>query len=108
MKPLFAALAATAGLLFVQGAQAVDAKAAAALAQSSGCMTCHDIGQKKIGPAFKAVAAKYHGDKNAESWLIKKVTQGGSGVWGNVPMPPNAQVSEADIKTLVEWILSLK
>jgi cytochrome c len=108
MKPLFAVFTAIAGLLFIHGAYAVDAKAAAALAQSSGCMTCHDIGQKKIGPAFEAVAARYHGDPDAESKLIKKVTQGGSGVWGSIPMPPNAQVSEADIKTLVEWILSLK
>jgi cytochrome c len=61
-----------------------------------------------VGPAYKDVAKKYAGDKGAEAKLIAKVKAGGSGVWGPVPMPPNAQVSDADVKTLVKWILSQK
>jgi cytochrome c len=107
---LHIALLAT-GLAFAGGAlgQAkVDAKAAEALAQKSGCIACHNVDKKVIGPAYKDVAAKYKADKDAETKLAAKVKAGGSGVWGPVPMPPNAQVSDADIKTLVAWIMSLK
>jgi cytochrome c len=79
-----------------------------ALAKKSGCLVCHDVDKKLVGPAYKDVAAKYAGDKTAEAKLIEKVKKGGSGVWGGVPMPPNALVSDKDIKTLVQWILSLK
>jgi cytochrome c len=90
------------------GQAKVDAKAAEALAQKSGCIACHNVDKKIIGPAYKDVAAKYKADKDADKKLAAKVKAGGSGVWGPVPMPPNAQVSDADIKTLVAWILSLK
>lgn len=86
---------------------AVDATAAQALAQKSACMTCHAMDKKVVGPGYKEVAAKYKGDKAAEAKLIKKVKDGGAGVWGNIPMPPNPQVKEEDIKTIVQWILSL-
>lgn len=78
------------------------------LAQSSGCMTCHAIDRKVIGPSYKDVAAKYRNDKGAEAQLIKKVKTGGSGVWGTIPMPPNAHVKEDSIKSIVHWILELK
>lgn len=78
------------------------------LAQSSGCMTCHAIDKKVIGPSYKQVADKYRNAKNAEAELFKKVKAGGKGVWGETPMPPNAHVKDQDIKTLVHWILSLK
>jgi cytochrome c len=78
------------------------------LAQSSGCMTCHSVDKKIIGPSFNEVAAKYRSDKNAEADLFKKVKSGGKGVWGETPMPPNAHVKDEDIKTLVHWILTLK
>jgi cytochrome c len=90
------------------GQAKVDAKAAEALAQKSGCIACHNVDKKVIGPAYKDVAAKYKADKDADKKLAAKVKAGGSGVWGPVPMPPNAQVSDADIKTLVAWIVSLK
>ena len=90
------------------GQAKVDAKAAEALAQKSGCIACHNVDKKIIGPAYKDVAAKYKADKDAEKMLAGKVKAGGSGVWGPVPMPPNAQVSDADIKTIVAWIMSLK
>jgi len=79
----------------------------AALAKKSGCLTCHAVDKKLVGPAYKDVAKKYKGDADAVAKLVKKVADGGSGVWGAVPMPPNkGKVSEADIKTLVEWVLS--
>ena len=80
----------------------------AELAKKSGCLNCHEIDKKLVGPSYKEVAAKYAGDKTAEARLIEKVKKGGSGVWGGIPMPPNFLVKDADIKTLVEWVLSQK
>lgn len=84
------------------------ASADQALAQKNACMTCHSVDKKIVGPAYKDVAKKYAGDKTAEAKLIAKVKAGGKGVWGEVPMPPNPQVSDADAKKIVEWVLSLK
>lgn len=79
------------------------------LAQQSGCLVCHAIDKKVVGPAWKDVAAKYRGDAGAEARLIAKVAKGGSGAWGTVPMPANSpRVSDADIKALVKFALSLK
>ncbi len=101
---VFAAAAALAAALALPAAAADMLP----LAQQSGCTACHAIDKKIVGPAYKDVAAKYHNDKGAEAKLVEKVKKGGSGVWGPVPMPPNTQVSEANIKKIVEWILSLK
>lgn len=88
------------------GASGADGRA---LAQKSGCFTCHMIDKKLVGPAWNDVAAKYRGQKDAEAKLEAKVAKGGSGVWGTVPMPPNTpRVNENDIKILVHYILSLK
>ncbi|MBU0620237.1 MAG: c-type cytochrome [Gammaproteobacteria bacterium] len=78
-----------------------------ALAKSYGCLVCHTIDKKTIGPAWKDVAAKYRGDKGAEARLMDKVAKGGSGVWGNVMMPPNPKPSEAERRKLVRFVLSL-
>lgn len=78
------------------------------LAQSKNCMACHQIDRKVIGPAYKDVAAKYAGQADAAARLVPKVMKGGAGVWGPVPMPANPQVSEAEARQLVQWILSLK
>ncbi len=79
------------------------------LAQKVGCFACHTIDKKLVGPAWKDVAAKYRGQKDAEAKLITKVSKGGAGVWGPTPMPPNSpKVSDKDIKTLVNFILGLK
>jgi cytochrome c len=80
---------------------------ALALATKSGCMACHHVDNKVVGPAYKEVAAKYKGQDGAVDMLSAKVKAGGAGVWGPVPMPPNVNVSEADIKTIVAWIMSL-
>lgn len=84
------------------------AMANADLAKAKNCMACHAIANKVVGPAYKDVAAKYAGQKDAEDKLVQKVLKGGSGVWGAVPMPANAQVNEAEARTLVKWILTQK
>jgi cytochrome c len=78
------------------------------LAQKKNCMACHAIDKKVVGPAYKEVAAKYAGQKDAAAALAQKVMKGSQGVWGAVPMPANPQVSEAEAKQLVTWILGLK
>ena len=78
------------------------------LAQASGCTACHSVDKKLIGPAYKDVAAKYRASKGAEADLIMKVKAGGKGVWGDIPMAPNAHVKDEDIKSIVQWILSIK
>ncbi|MFZ2653204.1 MAG: c-type cytochrome [Burkholderiaceae bacterium] len=78
------------------------------LAAKKNCMACHAVDKKLVGPAYKEVAAKYAGQKDAVDKLAQKVLKGGSGVWGPVPMPANAQVSEAEAKQLVQWLLTLK
>ena len=79
-----------------------------ALATSKNCMACHAVDKKLVGPAYKDVAAKYAGQKDAEDKLAAKIQKGGSGVWGPVPMPANTQVNEAEAKKLAAWVLSLK
>ncbi|MFW5432065.1 MAG: c-type cytochrome [Methylophilaceae bacterium] len=94
----------TAGSLMMAGQAAADQ----ALAQKNGCMACHKIDKKVLGPALKDIAAKYKGDKAAEGKLVAKVKAGGSGVWGPIPMPANSpQVKDGDIKSIVKWILTL-
>ena len=114
MKATWLGMAAAAALLISgQAGAAVDAATAQALATKSGCMACHGVDKKIVGPAYKDVAAKYKGDKSAEAKLIAKVKAGGKGVWAKelgaeIPMPPNAAVKDEDIKTLVQWVLSIK
>ncbi|RJG25416.1 c-type cytochrome [Massilia cavernae] len=85
-----------------------SAMASPDLAKAKNCMACHAVANKLVGPAFKDVAAKYAGQKDAEAKMVTKVVKGGSGAWGAVPMPANPQVSEAEAKTLVKWILAQK
>jgi cytochrome c len=87
---------------------AAPAAASEELAKKQGCFACHATDKKLVGPSYKDVAAKYRADKGAEAKLFDKVKKGGTGVWGTVPMPPNAHVPDADIKALVKWVLSQK
>ena len=87
---------------------ATPAMAQMELAQAKNCLACHAVDKKLVGPAYKDVAAKYAGQKDAVDKLAAKVMKGGSGVWGPVPMPANPQVNEAEAKKLVAWILTLK
>jgi cytochrome c len=92
-------------LLFL--APAAVAADASALATKYNCTACHTADKKLVGPSYKEIAAKYASDAGAAAKLEKKVKDGGSGVWGAIPMPPN-NVPDADLKPLVEWILSQK
>jgi cytochrome c len=87
---------------------AAPAFADQALATKKNCMACHAVATKLVGPSYKDVAAKYKGDAGAAAKLAAKVIKGGTGVWGAIPMPANPQVSEAEAKTLVAWVLSQK
>ena len=78
------------------------------LAKKHACFACHSVDKKLVGPAYKEVAAKYRGDAGAEAKLVDKVKKGSQGTWGQVPMPPNANVPDGDVRTLVKWILSQK
>ena len=89
----------------VGAVQPVRAHSARALAQTSGCLACHGVSTKVIGPALHEIAAKYKEEAGAETRLAAKVKSGGQGVWGSVPMPPNAQLQDDDIRALVKWIL---
>ena len=95
-------------LISLSAVAAAPAFAQADLAQKKNCMACHAIDKKLVGPAYKEVAAKYAGQKDAVDKLAQKVMKGGSGVWGAVPMPANPQVTEAEAKQLVQWVLSQK
>jgi cytochrome c len=100
--------AAMISVVAVFAAGVVHADAGEDLLKKSGCTACHAIDKKLVGPAYVEVAAKYKGDAGAAAKLTDKVRKGGSGVWGQVPMPPNPQVSDADLKTMITYILSLK
>src|SRR3954462_7520436 len=89
-------------------ALAAPSQANEALAKKYNCFACHAVDKKLVGPSYKDVAAKYAKDPNAEAKLVEKVKKGGQGVWGQVPMPPNSQVPDADVHSLVKWILSQK
>lgn len=78
------------------------------LAKKSGCLGCHAVDKKMTGPAYKDVAAKYKGDKKAEAALFDKVRSGGSGVWGKIAMPAQTKASDAELKTIIRWVLSQK
>ena len=105
MKSIVISMIAAAGLMAAGSAMATDMPE---LAKKNGCIACHTVDKKLVGPAYMDVAKKYKGDKGAEAKLEAKVAKGGSGVWGTMPMPPNSpKVSAADIKELVKWVLSL-
>ena len=78
------------------------------LAQKKTCMACHALDKKLVGPAYKDVAAKYAGQKDAVAKLAEKIQKGGTGVWGQIPMPANPQVSADEAKTLAAWVLTAK
>ncbi len=98
--------ALSAGLLMAL--VSVPARADQALATSKNCMACHAADKKLVGPSYKEVAAKYAADKSAVDKLAAKILKGGSGAWGAVPMPANAQVNEAEAKKLAAWVLTIK
>ena len=100
----FMVIWAVVGMSFSAGSAFADED----MLKKFNCVACHAIDQKRFGPPLKDVAAKYAGDNTAVAMLAKKIQVGGAGVWGQTPMPAQAQVSDADAKTLAEYILSLK
>jgi len=106
MKPVVAGFAfACLSALAAASAAAQDAEE---LLKKHACLACHAVDKKLVGPAYKDVAKKYAGQKDAAAMLVEKVKKGGVGVWGQIPMPPNAAVPDADLKVMVNWILSQK
>ena len=101
-KVLIGAVAASALLL------AGVAQANADLAKSSGCLNCHNVDTKLVGPSLKDIAAKYADQADASAYLADKIVKGSNGVWGPIPMPPNAAVSADNAKVLADFILTLK
>jgi cytochrome c len=98
------AICVTSGLLLFAG----SAFASADLFKKSNCMACHAVDQKRYGPSLEKIAAKYKGDDSVVDMLASKIQLGGGGVWGKAQMPAQSQVSDADAKTLVKYILSTK
>jgi cytochrome c len=86
----------------------VHAQSLEDLLKKNGCTACHAVDKKVIGPAYVEVANKYKNDPKAPAYLADKIKKGGSGVWGQIPMPPNTQASDADVKKIVDDILKLK
>lgn len=87
-----------------------SASASEAIIKKARCVACHGVDKKLVGPAYKDVAAKYRGQADALDKLAAKVRNGGAGAWGEIPMPPNGpeKISDADLRTALEWILSLE
>ena len=100
MKNLMLALALMVGVAGVSSASEQ-------LAKQKGCMACHDMKAKKVGPAYADIAKKYAGKADAVDYLAGKIKKGGAGVWGPVPMPPQ-NVSDAEAKQLAQWVMSVK
>lgn len=87
---------------------ALDAAAAIELAKANGCYSCHANNDKVVGPAYASVAEKYKDDKDAVASLAQSIQNGSKGKWGRIPMPPHPSMSAADIKTLAQWVLTIK
>ncbi|MCC8393486.1 c-type cytochrome [Paraburkholderia sp. MMS20-SJTR3] len=86
-------------------AQAAGPPAGQRIALANACMGCHAVDRKLVGPSFEQVAAKYKGDARAPAKLAHKVKDGGSGVWGMIPMPAHPKMSDADVRAVVDWVL---
>ena len=103
LLPLFAAAIFT----NTSPAHAADGEA---IVKKARCVACHAVDQKRVGPAYKDVAAKYKGNAKAPAQLFDKVRHGGSGNWGEVPMlaHPADKISDEDLKAAIAWILALE
>jgi cytochrome c len=95
-------------MLFALALPAAPVAANPELARNNLCLGCHTIDKKLVGPAFKDVAARYAGQKDAAARLAEKIVRGGAGAWGVVPMPANPRVSADDALKLANWVLSMK
>jgi cytochrome c len=103
MKSTIVSIVSAVALIATTGVVLADES----LAKTSSCMNCHQVAKKVVGPAFQDVAKKYKGDTKAVDHLAIVIKNGGKGVFGVIPMPPQPKVSEADAKKLAKWILAL-
>ncbi len=83
-----------------------DSKAGFDMAKAKGCMACHGVENRIVGPGFKDVVAKHRDRADAAAYLAGKIRSGGSGVWGAIPMPPQGQLTDAEVDAIVKWLLS--
>ena len=90
----------------MQRLRAPPMRRVATVANANACMGCHAVDRKLVGPSFQQIAAKYKGDAQAPAKLARKVKDGGSGVWGMIPMPAHQSMSDADIRAVVDWVLA--
>jgi cytochrome c len=102
------ALSCGSGWAATSSLSAAEAAAAMELAKSNGCLSCHALDEKIVGPAYVKIAAKYKGVADAPDSVAQSVRNGSSGKWGRIPMPAHSQLSDHDLKTLVHWVLSLQ
>ncbi|MGE5490506.1 MAG: c-type cytochrome [Actinomycetota bacterium] len=93
--------------LAVVAVLSVPAEASQELIRKARCVACHAVDSKRVGPAYRDVAEKYRGQADAPGHLFDKVRQGGTGNWGQIPMPPHGEdkISDADLKAVIQWIL---
>ena len=96
----------TLAVLLGSGLAAAQALPPPASAQKAGCMACHGMVHKQVGPGFAQIAARYRGDAEAPARLAGKIRNGSVGAWGRVIMPRHPQLSEADALALARWVLS--
>jgi cytochrome c len=109
MFPMRTFLLFTSGLLLACGAaHAVDEAVALELAKNNGCLSCHSAKEKIVGPAYSAVADKYKDDKDAVASLVQSIQNGSKGKWGRIPMPAHPSMTAADIKTLAQWVMTVR
>ncbi|MBR0568814.1 c-type cytochrome [Azoarcus sp. L1K30] len=92
----------------LMASMSAPAMASLDIVKKARCVACHAVDKKLVGPAYRDVAAKYQGQAGAASMLFDKVRQGGSGVWGAIPMTPNdeSKISDDNLKAAIEWILA--
>jgi len=83
-----------------------DPEAVQDILSKNSCLACHAVDKKVVGPSYQDVADKYKDEDDAAETLAKHIREGSSGVWGQVPMPPNPGVSDDDLEKIVEWVLA--
>jgi cytochrome c len=108
MRTLLIPLLLLCGLSQAAELSPADKEKAQQLAQDSGCLTCHSLTEKIVGPAYASVAEKYKADADAASGLVQSIQYGSKGKWGRIPMPAHSSMSVDDIKTLANWVLTIQ
>ena len=108
MRYLILPLLLLSGLAQAADMTAAEQATAKELVQASGCLSCHALTEKIVGPAYSSVAEKYQADADAASSLAQSIQYGSKGKWGRIPMPPHASLSAEDIKTLATWVMTVK